>query len=217
MLPNNDFEKNSRRQQEITMRPVIDAIYAKVWPGCTIKRFDSDEDKLLDIKYGIDVQVTLPSGMILLGQEKALSHRYATFRTVTVEYLNDPKTGDKGDWYHLAPQFYFCGYATADNAALKPWVLLNWPSVVLGTTTKKIAWVGPIDNSKSPAKASFVYIQMDAIPNDCVIASEGLTLQPQSFAPVKTEQQQVKELIANMTIAELRDVISEVLFTKKAA
>lgn len=202
------------------MRPVIDAIYGQQWPGCTISRFERDDDLILDKKHAIDVKVSLPCGMILLGQEKALRHHYAKFGTVTVEYHNNPLTQEPGDWFHLASQFYFCGYATEDRDGFTSWVLLNWPKVVQATHEKRLTWSGPRDNSKTSARASFKHIKMGQIPSECVMASHGVHFAP-PLQPVKSARQQVKELITDMTLAELRDIIGEVLTeqirTNKAA
>ena len=163
-----DFERDPRRRQEIRGRPIADHIYRQVFgEQVGIERMERAQDTILDVRFAIDVQLTLPTGMILTGQEKFLSHKYASFRTVTVEYWQNPQTQEPGDWFHLAPQFYFAGYAAQDS--FDPWVLLDWPQVVLATHAGTLRWEGN-QNKDGRARASFRFCRMDTIPDECVIA-----------------------------------------------
>lgn len=168
------FEQNSRRKHELKMRPAIDSIYARVWPGCTIERFERSEDVILDIKFAIDVKITLPNGMILTGQEKALTYPNRRYRTVTVEYWNDPETKQNpGDWFHLASQFYFCGYSTQAGDGFDPWVILDWAQIVEATRRGRIIWKTQ-GNNHSNARANFKNTPMEDLPRRAIMYSYGL-------------------------------------------
>ena len=165
------FEKDPRRQQEIRLRPVADRLYRKVFgEGTIICRFDRDADLVLDKQFAIDVQIGLPGGMLLLGQEKFLSYKFAKYATVTVEYEQNQHTGERGDWFRLSSQFYFVGYAANDERSFDPWILLNWPAVVIATHTGKLLW-GTHVNRDGRALASFKYCRMADIPVNCIIAT----------------------------------------------
>jgi len=165
------FEQNWRRKQELAGRPLADRIYcATLGDGIKISRMERDDQKVLDIKFAIDVRLTLPSGQILLGQEKFLSHKYASFQSVTVEYFQNPLTKEPGDWFKLAVQFYFVGYLTADGQEFDPWIMLNWPNVVLTTQAGQIPWQDN-RNKDGKARASFRYCRMDQFPPECVISN----------------------------------------------
>lgn len=172
LLPNN-FDKDPRRQQELAMRPHADTIYAKVFGITTgnIHRHDSPDDErhLLDRLHAIDVTVTLPSGMVINGQEKFLSHEYLKYKSLTVEYYQNPKTKERGDWFNLAAQFYMVGYANADGTGFATWSIINWPSLVMATHNGAVVWQDN-DNKNGKARASFRYISFDKIPQACVIA-----------------------------------------------
>ena len=164
-----NFENNWRRQQEIKMRPYVDKIYNNIFnSNVGIKRFESIDEFILDKKFAIDVQLTLSNGQILLGQEKFLSNKYARYRTITVEYKQNPITDEDGDWFKLAPQIYFVGYINATNDGFDPWVLMNWTNLVLNSNNNNITW--SFNNNKyDGARASFTYTIMDDLPSECII------------------------------------------------
>lgn len=165
-----DFNKNWRRQQELKMRPYADRIYRQVFGSkIEIQRFEREEDLVLDKIYAIDVQIRLPSGQILLGQEKFLSHKFAGFKSLTVENEQDPATGERGDWFKIAAQFYFTGYMTKSEDGFDPWVLTNWTSIVIATHQGRITWQHN-QNKDGYARASFVYTNMTMLPKECVIS-----------------------------------------------
>ena len=166
-----NFERDPRRKQEIRLRPVADSVYRQVWgESIKIQRFERDEDKILDTRFAIDVIITLPGGQILTGQEKFLSYKYASYQSVTVEYYQDARTEEHGDWFKLAVQFYFTGYATQDESGFMPWIILNWPSVVLVTYKNQLPWQQN-RNKDGRARASFKFCTMSRFPTSCVIAS----------------------------------------------
>lgn len=165
---NANFENNWRRKQELKLRPVADKIYQEVFEATNIKRCEPEDDHTLDKEFAIDVTLTLQNMMVLTGQEKFLSHNYASFHSVTVEYMNNPQ--DKGDWFKLACQFYMTGYANETNTAFEPWVILNWPQVVICTNAGLITWIDNA-NKDGHARASFRYTNMFTIPSSCIVAS----------------------------------------------
>lgn len=164
------FESDPRRQQEIRLRPLANNIYRGVFGDIGIQRYENQDNYMLDKEFAVDVKVSFPSGMILIGQEKFLSCEFAKYQSVTVEYEQNQHTGECGDWFKLGVQFYFVGYATEFEEQFDPWVLLNWPAVVLATHNKKITW-RTNKNKNGRAKASFRYTNMLNIPGNCIVAS----------------------------------------------
>jgi len=164
-----NFEDNWRRKQEIEGRPIVDDIYRQVFGNnIEIIRFDKDENMLLDIVYAIDVQIRLSNKQIIIGQEKFLSNKYASFATVTVEHYQNPVTLEYGDWFKLACQFYFTGYFTEDKKGMNPWILLNWLNVVTATDNQEITW-NKSNNMQDNAMADFKYCKMNNFPDSCVL------------------------------------------------
>ncbi len=172
VLPKVDlaFERDPRRQQELRMRPVADSIYRSIFgEAATILRTERKDEYILDRQFAIDLQITLPSGLILLGQEKCLSYSYAKYRSVTVEYYQNAQTKEPGDWFKIAVQVYFVGYCALDSTGLYPWILLDWPQVVWYTHRGMIKWQDN-KNKDGSARASFRWYPMDEFPSTCVIA-----------------------------------------------
>jgi hypothetical protein len=164
---NEEFERDPRRQQELRCRPYADEVYRKLFgKDIDIKRFECEDNYLLDKTFAMDVQITLTSGMILTGQEKFLSQKYASYETVTIEDLQNPATGEHGDWFKMAVQFYFTGYENCKG--FNPWILLNWPAVALATERNKVIWYSN-RNKDGHARASFKCAKMKSFPADCII------------------------------------------------
>jgi hypothetical protein len=165
-----DFNNNWRRKQELKMRPYADIIYRQVFGNdIEIQRFEREDNKTLDIVFAIDVQIRLKNGQILLGQEKYLSHKYANFKSLTVEYEQNPLTHEQGDWFKIAAQFYFTGYITEKEDGFNPWVIANWTTMVIDSNQGSINWTHN-HNQDGYARASFVYTNMTQLPNHCIIS-----------------------------------------------
>lgn len=170
------FEQNWRRKQELASRPIADKLYRQTFSNdLGISRMEAADQSVLDIKFAIDVKLTLPTGQILLGQEKFLSHQYASYKSATVEHYQNPATEEPGDWFRLAVQFYFVGYLTKDGLNFDPWILLNWPNVVIATHENQIPWRDQ-RNKDGRARASFKWCAMPQFPSECIITC--------SWAPV---------------------------------
>ena len=168
------FDRNPRRLQELRGRPIADAVYRDVFGQTTeMLRAETGDELILDKKFAIDIQLTLPSKQILLGQEKFLSYQYAKFASVTIEYMQNPVTQEQGDWFKLASQIYFVGYFTEDGASFSPWIMLDWAQVVIATMQEQIIWHTQ-GNTKSNARASFKWASMANIPETCIIACHGI-------------------------------------------
>lgn len=162
------FETNPRRMQEIRLRPLADKVYRSVFgDSIDISRYGTDYT--LDKEFAIDVVLVLESGLILNGQEKFLSSNYAKYHSLTVEYQQNQHTGERGDWFKLACQFYFVGYANERETEFIPYVLVNWASIVLATSAGKIDWKLNA-NKDGKARASFRYCDMFKLQPDCIIA-----------------------------------------------
>jgi hypothetical protein len=165
----NSFENDPRRKQEIKGRQFADEIYRDVFGG-EITRFEKEDNYLLDRKFAIDVQVTTPVGLVLVGQEKFLSHEYIGFKTITIEYMQDPTIADRGDWFKMAVQFYITSYFNKSGSGFDLWVIADWAQVVIGTLNGNIVWAEQ-RNKDGKAKANFKHTKMMELPDSCIIAA----------------------------------------------
>jgi hypothetical protein len=123
-----DFESNERRKAELAARPYIDAIYRAVYPVKSITRADAQSDERLrymDKYLHIDTIIELADGEHINLQEKSLGYDKNEFNTVTLEYYNDPKTGEPGDYFLCEAQAYFCGYLNAGGRGFCKWWIID--------------------------------------------------------------------------------------------
>lgn len=121
---------------------------------------------LLDSQLGIDVVLTFRNMMCSTLQEKFLITRH---RTVTVEYMQDPRSQEWGDWHWLACQYYFVGYERYGGDSFQDWALFDWPKLVRATQHKKIPWQH-YQNHRDNARASLMSVKFRHIPMDCYVA-----------------------------------------------
>lgn len=172
LISQDKFDKDPRRRQELMGRPIADAIYQSVFgKNINITRYEHGDNFILDTKFAVDVELEFPSGLILTGQEKFLSLKYADYNSITVEYMNNEF--ELGNWFNLAAQFYMVGYFTQDYEGFNPWIISNWAAIVWQTLLGNIEWHDN-ENKDGHAQASFKYCDMRALPQDCIIASSFL-------------------------------------------
>lgn len=115
---------------EEQMRSHIDAIYKNIWGEKLekIERSNRDEDTgkmlFMDKEMAIDTHLKFYDGAVITFQEKTLRHTKLSFNQFTFEYYNDPEKKDEGEWFKLAAQLYFFGYANKQKTGyLKYWVV----------------------------------------------------------------------------------------------
>ena len=147
----------------------INQVYRNIYPlsiGCDYIQCSANE-KLAryDIDFGVDVLLNLVNGQTITIQEKVLG---TTYSTVTVEYYQNPQTGEEGDWFKLKCDLYFVGYGTTPPR-LDRWILLDWNRVKL--YHNQIPWWCN-SNKKDGARANFLAANFWQIPDVCIIAAE---------------------------------------------
>jgi len=164
------FPWSRKRQPEANRvyREIFRSIGSPLLPGtkeilCTKDEFEAGYDHAL----GIDVLLRFEGGFTATMQEKFLSFDKAT--TITVEYMQNPLTGEQGDWFNLKCQYYFVGYDTDESLTFNDWILVDWPVLMRSTQQGLVRWYGN-HNKRDGARASFKYAYFDAIPSSCVVA-----------------------------------------------
>jgi hypothetical protein len=167
-----NFENDPRRIQELRGRPIADLIYKSVFGDCVVNRTELKDNYLLDKEFAIDNVIVSNCGLILTGQEKYLSSVYAKYNSLTIEFMQNPITDERGDWYKMAVQFYFTAYFNQDNSDFCKWILVNWSSLAIKTMAEQVSW-NLNCNKDGRARASFKWINFDRIPTDCIIARSG--------------------------------------------
>ena len=140
-----------------------DEIYKKVFNVKEINRYTREDNKILDIKYHIDVELKMNNDSILLGQEKALRPNFAKYNTFTMEFYQNRHTGEKGEFFNLGAQFYLHGYWNESYTGFSKWYIIkifDFLNSLKNTTIEAL-----IKNTRpSSGYASFFYINYDRIP-----------------------------------------------------
>jgi hypothetical protein len=129
---------------------------------CTKKEFEAG----YDIELGIDILFSFLGGGQATMQEKIL---FTDYYTVTVEYYQDWRIEEEGDWFNLKCQYYSTLYDTNEDFHIDDGVILNWPQTQLATLQRRIKWYDN-RNKKDGARASFKYAYFDKLPHDVVVA-----------------------------------------------
>lgn len=138
---------------------------------CTKEEFQAGYDYLL----GIDVILRPESMGECTLQEKYL---FTRFNTVTVEHCQDWLSLERGDWYSLKAQYYFVGYDYLQIGSFDPWVLLDWGKLQRATAQGRIPWrLNCNDITKVGARASFMNVSFDKLPNDVVVSMSSKQLE----------------------------------------
>jgi len=158
--------------------PAANALYRQIFTGlgmllmpgeetidCTLKEFEAG----YDYQLGIDVILRPVAGGEGTLQEKFL---FTDFNTVTIEHCQDWLTLplEPGDFFKLKANYYFVGYDPTGCLQFDPWVLLDWPRLQRVTAQHRIEW-HLRGNYKDKARASFMYVKMDELPEDVCVDS----------------------------------------------
>ena len=120
------FQEDLEFEQK--MRPAVGRVYERLFPGCIVE-FAVEDDRLrqLDQSFGIDAVLRLPSGQILTCQQKSRRHEFLRFGDFTQEFRNavGGENEGAGEWYYLASQLYFYGWANQGETDFAAWIVLD--------------------------------------------------------------------------------------------
>ena len=150
------------------MTKYIDEIYKNIFKSRLTKIYRSDRNKendkkllFMDIELSIDTHLTFTNGSVLTFQEKTRRNEYMKYNDFTFEYYNNPTTKDEGEWFKLAAQLYFFGYANKnENGYDKYWILniAKLKTRLMQHFTIDYLKKNFLRSNKPPAKANFFAI-----------------------------------------------------------
>lgn len=165
---------------EEKMTPCIDMIYKTIFSKLIkierSNRENTTDSKVLfmDKELAIDTFLHFIDGTILTLQEKSrkysqtLAKGYCDF---TFEYYNDPSTKEEGEWFKLAAQLYFYGFANRQESGYEKIYIIDIPELRL--FLKNEIGIDELEkrylrNNPPPAKANFFAIPFSIIPQRCI-------------------------------------------------
>lgn len=135
-------------------------VYNLVWAEPDTKR----DLGALDKDRGIDVKLTLKSGLTLDIQEKFRRAEYRDFWQFTIEYKNNPRTDEPGEFFKLAANYYFYSYVSQDESEFTDWWIVDLNRFKQAFTTGEIVPDEIVPN-KERSNASFMCFDWEHIEN----------------------------------------------------
>lgn len=175
-------------------QPYQDKIYRSVFgTDIVINRTDRKDNKILDVKYHIDVVLTMPNRGQLTFQEKALRHQFASFNTFTVEYHQNRNTKERGELFHICSQYYLHGYLNKDETDIMKWVIVDIP--------KFIIWINGFDENKimqyvrptSGSNANFYAYRYEYLPPQCIYKQFDAIKKCRYLTPEEEEAKRIQD------------------------
>lgn len=153
------------------MVPAFDRVLMQAFSedGLRWRRFDRSDDpfeKFMDIDLHIDVEVRLPNGARLFGQEKVC--RYKWFEKYGAMFtIQHSKPDGRSELEHISAGFYVHAYENKDGNGFQSWVMVDVPRFVLwlndGCRSFEI-------KSNQTNGQTFLCVPYAEIPDHCLLA-----------------------------------------------
>jgi hypothetical protein len=166
------FERDFQLSEQA--QPYQNKIYQNVFPVDEVVRYQKGEDNerhVMDRYHHIDVEVVLQNGSKLLGQEKALRNRFASYNTFTIEFYQNEHTKERGEFFNLGSQFYLHSYWNKEQNGFVKWYLIKVFDFILWLKEKPIEELEQQTRSPGSSRASFYYIDYADIPERFIYES----------------------------------------------
>ena len=154
------------------MRPACDRVLCEVFnvQPDQIKRFKKGEhDFILDTEFHIDLKITLKNNSQVTGQEKALSHEFYKFRTFTMEFYQNWRTKEPGEFFKIASQFYLHGYSDKTGFEFAEWKIIDLFRLIYWLRETPIERLEAKTRRASGSRASFLWMDYDKIPQAFIV------------------------------------------------
>lgn len=150
------------------MRPAAVSIYRRIWPGCVVEDLTRQGGNVhvLDQEFAVDAKIILPGGHWFTLQEKYRRNNALRWLDFTQEYKNAVGTQyeQPGEWFKLASQLYFYGWADKDEKQFEKWAIIDvarYKHLVesLGGLHK----IGKLNHNNTHGRASFFAIPIKVL------------------------------------------------------
>jgi len=158
-------------EHSMQARPAINKVYGEIWDRWD-KITRADNNLFADQFYHVDVILESTKCPIckIVVQEKALRAEFAHYNCLTMEYMQDRRSGECGEFFNLCAQYYFSGYINDDYSGFIKYRVINIPVFMAMFAELKIKFdIKPTKGSH----ASFICFNYDDLPECCVIAKKG--------------------------------------------
>ena len=156
----------------------MERVYQTYFADCKVK-YTREQAALrpFDDHFAIDTVLELRNGGIVTAQQKCRRYSYfLRYRDFTQEFMNAAGTiyESRGEWFHLASQIYFYGWANQAENGLVAWLLLDVVKYkMLVEQAGGLDKVGTLQKNRVHGSASFYSIPMSVL-RPAFIASHGI-------------------------------------------
>ena len=162
---------------ERRMRAPVEHVFQRFFPGCQVLYTrERDDLRQFDDHFAIDTILKLRSGQIFTAQQKCRRNQYLKYRDFTQEFMNAAGGiyETPGEWFNLAAQLYFYGWANQAENDLAAWVLLDVVKYkMLVEQAGGLDKVGSLKKNRFHGQASFYAIPMETL-RPAFIGSHGI-------------------------------------------
>lgn len=168
------FEDTPEYIQSMKMRPACDKALCDAFGVLQtgIERIPKGSPLfVLDQEFAIDLRVKLPNGSQITGQEKALSNKFYSFRTFTMEFWQNKKTMEKGEFFKIASQFYLHGYSDESGTDFIEWHIIDVLKLLEWLKQSSTELLSSKTRPAGGSNAWFLPIPYDKIPKEFILKS----------------------------------------------
>lgn len=162
---------------ERRMRPAVQEIFRGIFPRFEVA-YTREVPHLqqLDDLFAVDTILYLPTGQMVTAQQKCRRNHFLKFGDFTQEYMNAAGTENEapGEWFHLAAQLYFYGWANPQEDGFAAWAILDVIRYkMLVEEAGGLDQIGQLQRNTERGKANFYAIPMDTL-RPAFIRSHGI-------------------------------------------
>jgi len=162
------FEDTPEYQQSLRMRDACNRVLCNVY-GVNADAIERCTGSILDRNFAIDMRIRFGNGSQITGQEKALTYGFYRFRTFTIEFMQNRFTREKGEFFHIASQFYLHGYSDSTGIGFAEWYLLDIVKLIPIIASYSEWELSQHTLSAGRSNATFLVIEYDKLPPEVII------------------------------------------------
>ena len=172
------FSELPTERFRLQMRPHALAIYKRIFPGSRIEdlREQGVRVHVLDVEFGIDALWRFPDGQWITIQEKYRRNEHLRkYGDFTQEWKNAYGTQyeSDGEWFKLAAQLYFYGWANETATGFAKWILLDVLRYkVIVQHAGGLNRIGKFQQNRQHGSAAFYAIPLVTLENAIILSSD---------------------------------------------
>lgn len=158
---------DERLELERAGQKPADEIYTTLFNATRVERFSHERNLLIDQQLGVDCIIHMANGQAMTLQEKFRAPRWNKYPPqLTIEYMGNPQTGERGDWFNCAAQLYSVGYFRDDMNGFASFLIVNLAQLWYADNMLNLDW--ELKQNRY-ANASFKALNWADIPKSAIV------------------------------------------------